>query len=423
MLSASQWTAQNRRLVCGTTGAQGPAGAPGAPGQPGKDGVSSGAIYYFGLNSNQIGSVGPTGYTSLTPPTNNGGTNSYYPQYNGLFTEVTGSTNLTLMGTFTSTPGLPSTIPAGFWTSNVSVYAGYPGSTGPTGFTGTNGTVESILTIIDPVAPATTVYTSKKVNFPPDNNQNDFTVIPMKVNTTTLANPTSSYFTVSFYGQMIAPLPPQSVFQFWSNGDNISDMITSLPNPAGATGPTGSAGTNGTNGATGPAGPQGPIPTGNPLTLGFYNASQQLTFAPGITTPDGGNSLSVTGTTFLSGPTQAQGILCTNLTATQNILRNALSIFTYMPLVFFNQRVGGIDNFRYPILSYTAGVTTVVPGGVTTISSCDAIWMAPNTTATLNFNNIGQIIVSNTYNVWWAGSGLGGTFSGNLISYSVNFVV
>jgi hypothetical protein len=121
-LSASQWTAQQNVLSCGTTGAQGPPGITGPSGSPGG---STG-------NTGNTGSTGPTGPTGATGNTGNtGGTGSTGN------TGSTGPTGVTGPTGFTGPTG--------------------PGITGPTGQAGTGG---NGVTGLNPYASFVTNYSS-----------------------------------------------------------------------------------------------------------------------------------------------------------------------------------------------------------------------------------------------------------------------
>ena len=152
-LSASQYTAVSRSLVCGATGPQGATGSnsgytgsTGAPGStgptgpagtPGTNGITTGAILYFGLSGNtQAGNNIPIGTIDSTLPSGGESSNSLYPlsnpPYNGYFNELTVPANpnpASMIGRFQSVPGfLPVTIPGGTWTFSISYYACNPGS-------------------------------------------------------------------------------------------------------------------------------------------------------------------------------------------------------------------------------------------------------------------------------------------------------
>jgi hypothetical protein len=226
-------------------------------------------MYYFSY-ANQ-GSPGPTatqpvGSLLALPSTLGFTPNPFYPQYIGFFNEVTGSTGSTKIGEFVGTPGTPSSIPGGVWTFDVSAYSFTGGS-----FYGPSGPFQQIPAQIQAVvslqngSTATTLLTSAWTPLVSDPTLSIPTTIKSNLTAYTVSDPINSYFNIQFYAKQNAG-NTGGVFQFWTNGDSISNVITTLPANAGVTGPqgfTGPQGPVGPQGAPGNNGQIGPIgPTG-----------------------------------------------------------------------------------------------------------------------------------------------------------------
>jgi len=306
-LSASQWTAQQTSLVttvCGSTGSQGPAGpagptgTPGTPGTPGTNGFSSGKIYYFHAQNptSTQPALGYTGPFSASAIINNAPENPNYPGsgYLGYFSyinPVAGTTGPFFLGRFETSPGDPgvSVIPVGSWSFSIEVYSfikpySLSSKTIPVGLYanlllhtlgGDTGIASSpLIQINNPLAGDNTPY-----NF---NIQ-----VPSAV---TLNNPLTDYFLVDFYTVpalnqgwtgFTGGVGTTGQIEFWTDGNSVSQVVTTLSpgqGPTGAQGPTGKIGPTGTTGYTGRSGPtgaQGPIgplgpqgPQGTPGTPG-----------------------------------------------------------------------------------------------------------------------------------------------------------
>jgi len=275
-ISASEYLRYTQNPRCpgapglpGVTGPQGPTGPPGGRGPAGQNGIAVGGMYYFSY-ANQ-GSPGPTatqpvGSLLALPSTLGFTPNPFYPQYIGFFNEVTGSTGSTKIGEFVGTPGTPSSIPGGVWTFDVSAYSFTGGS-----FYGPSGPFQQIPAQIQAVvslqngSTATTLLTSAWTPLVSDPTLSIPTTIKSNLTAYTVSDPINSYFNIQFYAKQNAG-NTGGVFQFWTNGDSISNVITTLPANAGVTGPqgfTGPQGPVGPQGAPGNNGQIGPIgPTG-----------------------------------------------------------------------------------------------------------------------------------------------------------------
>ena len=281
-LSASQWTAQQNTIVCGSTGPAGPAGPTGPGGIPGENGLSSGKVYYFHAQ-NPTGTQPALGYTGPfsasvvinAAPENPNYPGSGYLGYYSYINPVGGDTGPLFLGRFVTSPGDPgvTVIPVGSWSFSVEVYsfiAPYTISslTIPVGM--------YVNLSVFTLGVETVVGTSPliQINNPlaGDNTPYNFNIqLPAAV---TLNNPAADYFIVDFY-----TLPALNQgwtgftgsagitgqIEFWTDGDSISQVITSISPGQGPTGPqgntgfTGYTGDTGSTGPSGPTGPQGPI--------------------------------------------------------------------------------------------------------------------------------------------------------------------
>ena len=290
-LSASQWTSQNTstvNLACGVTGAPGQGGATGAqgptgsPGTPGTNGFSSGLIYYFHAQNptSTQPALGYTGPFSTSTVINSAPSNPNYPGagylgYYSYIRPVAGSTGPFYLGGFRTSPGDPgvSVIPAGSWNFSVEVYSfirPYTTSS-PTipvglyanlslytlgGLTGVAGS--PVIQVNNPLAGDNTPY--------------DFKIqVPSAV---TLNTPSTDYFVVDFFvqpafGQGWTGFTGGSQIEFWTDGNSVSQVVTTLSPGQGPTGPTGPTGSQGPTGVTGSQGPTGFLgPTGSQGPIG-----------------------------------------------------------------------------------------------------------------------------------------------------------
>jgi len=291
-LSASQWTSQKAIIACGSTGAPGssgpagPQGPTGAPGTNGTNGFSSGKIYYFHAQNptSTQPALGYTGPFSASAVINNAPENPNYPGsgYLGYFSyinPVAGTTGPFFLGRFQTSPGDPgvSLIPAGSWNFSIeacSFIKPYTVSsqTIPVGMYAnlsvyTNGGVTGVassplIQINNPIAGDNTPY-----NF---NIQ-----VPSAV---TLNNPLTDYFLVDFYTVpalnqgwtgFTGGVGKTGQIEFWTDGNSVSQVVTTLSPGQGPTGPQGNTGVSGPTGSTGSTGPTGRVgPTGSQGPLG-----------------------------------------------------------------------------------------------------------------------------------------------------------
>lgn len=267
-LSASQWLSNTRLSGCdGPTGASGPTGPVGPAGPAG---ISTGAIYYFlvgaatangpepPVNGYKMSHV-PGVYPPLTDPNP-----AYGGAYHGYFTEVVGAggSGDVLLAEFQTLPGVPnvSIIPQGTWNFLVNAYsfqqaaATTPATPKPTVSTPTN-IYASVFLSTDTVNPIATNI-NRPISSSDDSPSLSDTPIPISVvmPATTITNPLTDFLIVRFY---VSAIPIGSVAQFWTEGDSISQVITTLSPQSGPSGPTGPTGPIGLTGLTGPIGPQG----------------------------------------------------------------------------------------------------------------------------------------------------------------------
>ena len=113
-------------------------------------------------------------------------------------------------------------------------------------------------------------------------------VIPQ---TYTVNNPSVDYLIVEFYVQEKYTFSSGQLIEFWSEGDSISQVVTTFSpqsGPTGPTGPTGFTGPQGPTGTTGPTGFTGPQgPTGPTGPIGPNIPPGTITMFGGSTPPTG----------------------------------------------------------------------------------------------------------------------------------------
>jgi len=327
-LSASQYTAISRSTICGATGPVGPTGPnsgytgntgpTGATGPQGPNGITTGAMLYFGLTGNSnIGGppIPTTSPITFTLPSGGTGANALYPSYYiGYFNEVAtaGSTPLRVGEFITSLGALPTTIPGGTWTFTVSYYACTPGSNINPNYpsVGIDSYLYATIQLIDTITPTSYQLITTPPVFVGGNgipNQGGTTTFSSNFQGVTLTNSANTYLEINFYAYLAPSASPTSgAFQFWTNGDSVSNIITSLPQAPGLPGPTGTTGSTGSTGSTGPIGPTGntgPIgpqgpqgaagtngqgAVGTPNQIAFYGPSGVATGSPNLTTDGSG---------------------------------------------------------------------------------------------------------------------------------------
>lgn len=283
-LSAGNYTAQQRQLICGTTGPQGPQGIPGQNGQPG---VAFGAMYYFNIDnisSTGPSSTGPTGIYKLSrtlDPLPTGTNPAYGGAYPGCFTELVGpQATGTMLAHFTSIAGDPgvSNIPAGVWNYNLYFYnliqgATTPSTGVPTGgnYTGTIGVITTSILDYTGASGTTTILGTGTIGSIID--AYGITNTPAVAKVPSIAYnvnyPASAYLETKI--TLGKGIPAGTVAQFWTQGEYVSDVVTTLSAQQGPTGSTGYTGYTGSTGCTGSTGPQGPV--GPPGSQGLAGPS------------------------------------------------------------------------------------------------------------------------------------------------------
>ena len=264
----------------GATGATGPAGP------AGNNGISTGLIYYFHAQG-PSGQPDP-GYTGFVMNTSirDGpvGGNPIYPQYNGYFSNTqptAGTTGPVLLGRYQTSSGDPGVtlIPPGSWSFVTNIYTGIDQPVGgATGLTGTTGSYINVYAEVWKTSQgiSSLIGTNKDRAIEVKSAVDDSPYI-MGVNIKspgeTLFTPTVDSMFVNFYA-----VPSTSTFvanqriEFWTDGDSLSQVTTTLPAKSGNSGPTG---------PVGPSGPQGlPGANGSPGSQGIQGPMGQSTWTP-----------------------------------------------------------------------------------------------------------------------------------------------
>jgi hypothetical protein len=274
--------------VFGPTGAQGAGytGPTGPVGPAGTNGISTGLIYYFHAQG-PSGQAGP-GYTGFAmnkylSPGPVGG-NPYYPSFNGYFSNINppaGGTGPVLLGNFQTPAGDPGVplIPGGTWNFLMNIYSGIDNTVG--GITGITGSTGSYIDVYGEVwmnsGNIKTMIGTNKTRPVSVKSATDDQIYTMGINIDfpgqTLLTPAADSFFVKIYA---VPFTSRFVanqrIEFWTDGDSVSQVITTLPSAngntgsAGPTGPQGAQGLPGTPGQNGSQGIQGPTGPGVPFT-------------------------------------------------------------------------------------------------------------------------------------------------------------
>lgn len=288
-LSASQWTSQKAIIACGSTGAPGPdgpagpQGPTGAPGTNGTNGFSSGLVYYFHAQNptSTQPALGYTGPYSVNTVINDAPENPNYPGtgYRGYYSSinpVAGSTGPLLLGRFQTSPGDPgvSLIPAGSWNFSIEAFSfiipdGPSSQIIPVGLYSTL----SVFTSggVTGVSTSSTILIDNQHVL--DNTPYTFSIqVPGSV---TLNTPATDYFLVDFFvvpgfnqgwtGFTGGAGGPTGQIQFWTDGNSVSQVVTSLSPGQGPTGPQGNTGSTGVAGPTGSTGPKGNTGSQGPI--------------------------------------------------------------------------------------------------------------------------------------------------------------
>ena len=288
--SYSLWLAAQQNPICpvigptGTIGPTGPTGPTGSAGLNGLNGISSGLNYYFNLTNNIITNTGPTGGT-LNTNTNYAGTNTAYTGgYVGYFVQQSGTGTTVSLAKFVSTPLTQSVIPSGPWTFYNNIYS-FTGPTGPqpwanpTG-SGTPGKVYAIARYQDSITSGQLF----KTGFSDVSLSDDTVVLNGNVLSPVTLNGTGS-FSVEYYAEQNTS---GNVYEFWTQGNSVAFVNTSLGVANGTQGPTGAPGATG---AQGPQGPAGSVPNGTLGQLAYFSSTNTVSGTPNITT--NGTNLSV----------------------------------------------------------------------------------------------------------------------------------
>jgi len=398
-LSSSAWLSQSRNIVCGSTGAQGPTGPQGPQGN------STGLTFYYGITpTGATGTAAVTTGTMMTyPPPQPTNPNGTYPSVYGYYNQVvsTGQATGDLIARFQTPVGVPgvSTIPIGTWINSINAYslitAAPDSPTGPTAFM----YFESRLGL----AP-NTVFLSNK-NRPTSITgggivEQVYLLEDTLQSAIAIPTPATNFIITDFY--MIAPAG--TIFQFWTNGDSISQVSTSLAPQSGTTGATGapgSTGSTGATGATGPVGPQGSPGGQGPQGLPGNNGA---TGAPGATGANGTNGT--------NGTNGAPGTPIAGIDSVGRIAINGP--YSYVPFVY-----QGVSLFVFGDIalsnSLRVGTDIQASGGI--VAGIEGI----NTTGGLNvgqnINCVGQIAVGSNGIVSQGGITSAGSMR------AVNFIV
>lgn len=303
-------SARNSACIIGPTGSGGPTGPTGPTGPQGIPGNSSGLIYYFhaqsptgsGFNGtsqsfvNKVGDANPTFFMTTVPL--NAGPNPIQPvgpsgeSYNGFYSWINGMTGtspylLAQFRTPAGNPGVPL-IPTGPWTFSLNIYSWVP----PSGTTTVpvnayaeiwantnNNTVNTLI--------ASNIERPVLINNDVFSDDTPYTFTITVASPFTLITPSQDYIYVKFYIVTSNAYQIGQNVEFWTDGDSISQVITSFASQSGSTGNTGSTGATGATGTTGATGARGP--TGQPGQQGPQGqaGSQGIQGATGPTGPQG----------------------------------------------------------------------------------------------------------------------------------------
>jgi hypothetical protein len=190
----------------------------------------------------------------------------------GYFTELVGAQpSGTLLAQFTSSVGDPgvSTLSDSVWNFTSYFYNfGQTGATTPSTPLPTSYNIQktaNITVLIQDGANTVTLGTSK--NFYSIGEFDAPSIVPVGISAYSIANPSTAHLIIKYILQ--STTSAGTVTQLWTQGDYVSEVITSLTPPQGPTGPgytgpkgstgsTGSIGPTGISGQVGPAGPAGP---------------------------------------------------------------------------------------------------------------------------------------------------------------------
>jgi hypothetical protein len=356
--SYSLWLAAQQNPICptpgptGPTGTSGATGTTGATGPAGQNGLTTGLIYYFYTEQPgstyspqpNVNNYGPAGFSMLTIPGVGPGNNPnpIYNAFNG-YLAFMNQGGYTANGGGTTTPAhlctfnLPLTgkftIPAGSWVFSNNIYSYTtvtPSTTIPfnmyitislyTVATSTKtligGDLKRIYSINNPLTTDDTPYINNVVIS----------------QTYTVNNPLLDYLIIEFYVQENYTFSSGQLIEFWSEGDSVSQVVTTFSpqsGPTGAQGPTGGQGNTGaqgptgspgTNGVTGPTGSQGQKGdtgasasiAGTSQRLAWFSSTNNLTSGPGLFSIDGNTLFLTNGNLIVNGDASNNPYLSVN---------------------------------------------------------------------------------------------------------------
>lgn len=332
--SYSSYLQRIQNPLCVINGPTGFTGAPGAPGStgiqgptgsPGLNGLTTGLIYFFrteqaGQPNNQPiqGNVGPTGF-SMSP--------LQLSNVPALYSSVLGpiATTGTVLGDFRLPFTSSTPMPSGNWVFTQNLYSFNTSVTG-TIATKISPYINQISSggAVTSLGGSPTVYFDVNASANQNGDENGYVVtVPVKNTTFNSGDQLQVVFNAN------SGLISNQELQFWTEGDSISQVVTTFSpqsGPTGAQGPTGAPGTNGTNGTngvTGPTGPQGGVPNGTPNQLLFFGPSGSATGTSNFTLDNtfsilnanqvNATGMIVSGTTYLQGNTLTQAVSSTSL--------------------------------------------------------------------------------------------------------------
>jgi hypothetical protein len=321
---------QNPRCA-GPAGPPGPDGPTGSTGPDGPSGLTTGLEYFFYTESNSatyapqpnVNFFGPAGFRMSTisgqGPVNGSNPNPVYSAYNGYLAFMNQAGYALNGGSVTNPANLASftlpltgkyVVPRGNWlfTNNIYSYV--------------QGTIATIPFNMYITISAFTVSTSTKtliggsknrnfaINNPLSTDDTPYILSVSLPNTFTVDNPSTDYLIIEFFVEENYNFVANQVIEFWSEGNSLSQVVTTFspqsgptgsqgptgnPGPPGSTGSPGPSGSTGARGATGYTGPTGPTGSAGTTISGlitqipYFTANNILGSAAGITTADGFN--------------------------------------------------------------------------------------------------------------------------------------
>jgi hypothetical protein len=267
-------------VISGPTGVSGSTGSTGPTGPGGPPGLTTGLIYYFrteqaGQPNNQpvLGNVGPTGFSMNTAQLS-----SAIPIYSSVVGPI--GTTGTIIGDFRLPFTSSTPMPSGNWIFTQNLYSFNTGVTGtiPTKISPYINQISSGGTITS-LGGSSTIYFDVNASANQNGDENGYVAtVPVKNTTFNSGDQLQVIFKAN------SGLISNQETQFWTEGDSISQVVTTFSpqsGPTGAqgptglqgsTGPSGSNGVTGSTGSTGSTGPTGPTGFTGPsgLSAGSY---------------------------------------------------------------------------------------------------------------------------------------------------------